>query len=1148
MSQVVQINGDYTLKVADGGKITLDTGLSGTVEITGNLQVEGNITLKGTINIGDQNNDNVIFNGEVASHILPDTTDFYDLGSETQAWRTLYVNEITGKSGGTVRISNLDDPLNPQDAATKNYVDRFIAQVETPVDNVIYVAMNGTDDIESGYGPSLARPLRSIKVALELATQLRQNSLGDSTPGANAVTIFVKSGDYTEVNPLFIPEGVTIWGDNLRAVTVRPLNKTRDLFWVSNGVYLGQMTFKDVEAPAAGVAFADPADPAYLPEYAAGVIHTSPYVQSCTMMTTTGTGMRVDGAHSSGLRSMVVDAYTQYNQGGIGIHMLNRGNTQLVSVFTICCEVSILCEKGGFCSLTNSNTSFGTYGLKADGVSDPIYSGKLALEGPTGVSGNIITVKNLTTKPSAGTAVSLGSSPSSYYTVFSATPLAIGTVEIETPAVTNQPTDAKNLRQIILSNKEKIKIDVIDYLNETYPDLEFNQFKCSRDVGIILDSIADDMVFNGNYRTIQSGISYTKSTATVVISDQKPETVDAINFAKAAVLTLVDDGSTMLANQPEYINIENNFNKIVEIIENGIPGQDYDQVKCARDVRYIVDALRYDLMFGSNFRTVTAARSYYRANAAEVVGAQKELTLAALTYLKLLAASTVAGNVTAVSSVTNNMDMLINVFDTGLTAIPAYTTPTPTGGTANANVAGYLNARNLVEANRNFIVANTVAYILPIAAAQSITFDQAKCERDLRYILDAVYYDTTYGTNLESIVAGNAYYVGAMLMIPAAQKALTIDFFTYLRNTLGDIAQNISVTPTQITQTQVSGTAGSLAAANKIKSLIDDIISILDTQTQPAVVEPDTTWPNAGLVTKNQALNTAKTVIGDQVNSYVLSSNLAFDYAFTSPVGVNADRARAKDILIANRDYLIEEGIAYISANAPSLVYDRTTCRRDIGYVVDAITYDVLYGGNSQRANAADEYYSSGYLQIAVGEKQATINTFVYLKSVSEQIVINTSVASINTVISQNTSLASASPTEVFLVGQLFDIVIEIVTNAYTSEITLEERVPDTFPFDTIVDFRQYSRITASSQTFEWVGAGNDVNTALPYLGGEAVVENQVVAINGGKVYYTGTDQRGDFRIGSDLIINRNNGTISGRTFTKSLFAVMTPYILAIGE
>jgi len=97
------------------------------------------------------------------------------------------------------------------------------------------------------------------------------------------------------------------------------------------------MTFKDHESPAAAVSFN--------PDGSAGVIHTSPYVQNCTSMTTTGTGMRVDGAHAGGLRSMVVDAYTQYNQGGIGIHHKNRGNTQLVSVFTICCDVACTLRK-----------------------------------------------------------------------------------------------------------------------------------------------------------------------------------------------------------------------------------------------------------------------------------------------------------------------------------------------------------------------------------------------------------------------------------------------------------------------------------------------------------------------------------------------------------------------------------------------------------------------------------------------------------------------------------------------------------------------------------------------------------------------------------------------------------------------------------
>ena len=57
---------------------------------------------------------------------------------------------------------------------------------------------------------------------------------------------------------------------------------------------------------------------------------------------------------------------------------------------------------------------------------------------------------------------------------------------------------------------------------------------------------------------------------------------------------------------------------------------------------------------------------------------------------------------------------------------------------------------------------------------------------------------------------------------------------------------------------------------------------------------------------------------------------------------------------------------------------------------------------------------------------------------------------------------------------------------------------------------------------------------------------NEVVQTDGGSVVYTSTDQRGDFRIGDQLTINGAAGTITGDTFDKALFAVLTPYILAI--
>lgn len=92
-----------------------------------------------------------------------------------------------------------------------------------------------------------------------------------------------------------------------------------------------------------------------------------------------GMGMRVDGSKVEGfLRSMVLDSYTQFNENGKGIYILNNGYAQLVSIFTICCNEGITCESGGVCSISNSNCSFGLSGIVARGKSPtPILSGTI---------------------------------------------------------------------------------------------------------------------------------------------------------------------------------------------------------------------------------------------------------------------------------------------------------------------------------------------------------------------------------------------------------------------------------------------------------------------------------------------------------------------------------------------------------------------------------------------------------------------------------------------------------------------------------------------------------------------------------------------------------------------------------------------------
>jgi hypothetical protein len=110
--------------------------------------------------------------------------------------------------------------------------------------------------------------------------------------------------------------------------------------------------------------------------------------------------------------------------------------------------------------------------------------------------------------------------------------------------------------------------------------------------------------------------------------------------------------------------------------------------------------------------------------------------------------------------------------------------------------------------------------------------------------------------------------------------------------------------------------------------------------------------------------------------------------------------------------------------------------------------------------------------------------------------------------------------------------------------VTFQTTIPNPILSGNTVYFYQQSQLRASGQTFEWSGAGTNIN-AIPRLGGVANTQSQTVVIGEGAVYATSTDQDGNFTV-SDLVINQSTSTITGRTFSKSLFAEMTPYILAL--
>ena len=64
----------------------------------------------------------------------------------------------------------------------------------------------------------------------------------------------------------------------------------------------------------------------------------------------------------------------------------------------------------------------------------------------------------------------------------------------------------------------------------------------------------------------------------------------------------------------------------------------------------------------------------------------------------------------------------------------------------------------------------------------------------------------------------------------------------------------------------------------------------------------------------------------------------------------------AKNAILKNRAYLVEEAVSFINKNYPLLGYNRETCERDIGLVIDALSYDFMFNSNFRSITAGRSY------------------------------------------------------------------------------------------------------------------------------------------------------------------------------------------------
>ena len=214
------------------------------------------------------------------------------------------------------------------------------------------------------------------------------------------------------------------------------------------------------------------------------------------------------------------------------------------------------------------------------------------------------------------------------------------------------------------------------------------------------------------------------------------------------------------------------------------------------------------------------------------------------------------------------------------------------------------------------------------------TYNESICYRDVGLIIDGVGYDIVFGTNYHARRSGLSYRLAAASVVIEDQLDLTV---------------------------------------RAIEEAHDQASSYL------------TTSPAAQSI-----VETSKTTIANIVRN---GSTFAPALSFTNPVGLAANKANASTLLQANIEFIQDETIGYLTTTYPSLVFNQETCSRDVGYIIEALIYDIIYGGNSETRKAGIKYYdgvgSASVLQIPAGQLTETIAGITYAKYLAKQVILD---------------------------------------------------------------------------------------------------------------------------------------------------------------
>lgn len=335
-------NTDIDLKFNGTGELDIKSNL----EVFGDIHAQGNVTFDGNITFGDANTDSIDLNADTADDIIPDTTDTYTLGSTGYNWNTLHTELVNGQliTTGLVNVGNV-----------------FL---DSRQGNIFYVAKGGNDTYTGDHPQA---PLLTLKEALDRCDA--------STTGP--VTVFMYPGEYEEICPLEVPDNVSILGNDIRNVIIKPTAGTndKDIFLLNDSSTITEVTIKDFyynSTNNTGHAFR------FAPD--AVITNRSPYVKDVAVITKgsvtsasdprgfaqgdAGKGALVDGAdlNSASIEgSMLFHSATFITPNADALTMTNGVRVEWLNSFTYFAKRGMYAVRG-----STGRTAYGTTNYGAE--------------------------------------------------------------------------------------------------------------------------------------------------------------------------------------------------------------------------------------------------------------------------------------------------------------------------------------------------------------------------------------------------------------------------------------------------------------------------------------------------------------------------------------------------------------------------------------------------------------------------------------------------------------------------------------------------------------------------------------------------------------------------------------------------------------